>query len=340
MKKILLLFVALLAVTLTNAQLVLGDTFEGSLFKYTVSTLADPAGSPNTVTLSGIATAATIPADLVIPASVTEGGFDYTIKLIGGNVLRYNSTITSLVIEGDPIFGSQAFRGCSSLKTIDLPLVTSIGYGPAEGLENETGLIFWQCAALETINMPKMEKIYTGVFNSCTALTSITFPETVTYISSQNANMFKGCANLTDVIVEYPTFIALEQIHPTNVSIFNDQIVAGNTTLTVPFGTYVDYQAADVWKDFSSISEAAEVLGLDAPEQIALGSYPNPVVDYLHFSSNDVYSVEIYNILGAKVSSQKVLNGVDMSNLNKGIYIVKAKNNEGLNISSIKVIKQ
>lgn len=339
MKKTLPLFIALLSIMLTNAQLVADDTFESGIFKYTVSTAVE-AGSPNTVNLSGIATGASIPEALVIPASVTEGGFDYTIALIGSNIFKNNSTITSLRIEGDPVFGSQAFRNCSMLKTIDLPLATSIGVGAAEGTTNEYGLIFWQCAALETINMPKMEKIYVGAFNSCASLTSITFPKTVTYISNQNANMFKNCTNLTEVIVEFPTLIALEKDVHANVSIFNDQIVAGNATLTVPFGTKSTYEAADVWKDFSSVIEAAEVLRLDAPEQIALSYYPNPVANNLYFSSNDVSSVEIYNILGAKVSSQKVIDGIDLSQLNKGIYFVKAKNNEGLDFKTIKVIKK
>jgi hypothetical protein len=69
-------------------------------------------------------------------------------------------------------------------------------------------------------------------------------------------------------------------------------------------------------------------------------SYPNPVIDYLHFSSKDVYSAEIYNILGTKVSSQKVINGVDMSYLNSGIYFVKAKNVEGIEFETIKIIKE
>ncbi|MDO7172379.1 T9SS type A sorting domain-containing protein [Mariniflexile sp. AS56] len=69
-------------------------------------------------------------------------------------------------------------------------------------------------------------------------------------------------------------------------------------------------------------------------------AYPNPVVDYLNFSSKDVYSVDIYNILGAKVSSQNALNGVDMTKLNKGIYLVKTKNNKGLDLATIKVVKK
>lgn len=338
MKKTLLLFVTLLAVTLTNAQLVLDDTFEQGIFKYKVTTLAEPVGSPNTVSLTGTVDGATIPDALVIPATVTEGGIEYAITLIGNRAF-WKATMTSLVIEGNASLDSQSFRACPNLKTVDLPLVANIGIPPAIEGGSEIGLVFWQCAALETINMPQMENIYVGAFNGCSSLKEITFPSTITYISSANANMFKGCTSLTEVIVEYSTFIALEENVHVNVSIFNDQITAGNATLTVPSGTKSTYEAADVWKDFSSIVEAAP-LSLNSPEKIALGSYPNPVVDYLHFSSNDVYSVEIYNILGARVSSQKVVNDVDMTNLKKGVYIVKAKNDKGLNISSIKVIKQ
>ncbi|MFB9056116.1 leucine-rich repeat domain-containing protein [Mariniflexile ostreae] len=332
MKKTLLLFMTLLTVTLTNAQLAFDETFEQGIFKYKVTTLADPVGSPNTVNLTGTVDGATIPEALVIPASVTEGGIEYAITIIGEKAFFQNTTITSLVVEGATRLAGQAFAKCTALKTVDLPLAFALGFYP------DAGLTFWQCTALESINMPAMESISTGIFNGCSALTSITFPSTVTEISSVNANIFKSCTSLTEVIVEYPTLIALEKGVHANVSIFND--VTANATLTVPFGTKSTYDAADVWKDFSSIIEAAEVLGLDSSEKTALGAYPNPVVDYLHFSSNDVYSVEIYNILGAKVGAQRVLSGVDMSNLNKGVYIVKAKNNEGLDISSIKVIKQ
>jgi len=71
-----------------------------------------------------------------------------------------------------------------------------------------------------------------------------------------------------------------------------------------------------------------------------LNTYPNPVNNRLYFSSNDVDSVEIYNVLGAKVSTQKVMNGVDMSQLNSGIYLVKAKNVEGVEFETLKIIKE
>jgi len=371
MRKTLLLFVTLLTVTLTNAQLALGETFEGALFKYAVTTEQE-AGAPNTVSITGTVDAVTIPDALVIPASVTEGGVDYAITLIANQAFK-DAAITSLVIEGETAIGNQSFwgaknlvsvnaplsktifnqafrscealtdinipnvvsigvqsfRACTSLKSIDLPSATTLGDGVG------AGLTFWQSTALETINMPVMDSISVGAFNSCSSLKSITFPASLTKLDETNYNMFKGCTSLTEVIIEYTTFIPLtKDTDNANVSIFND--VTANATLYVTGAENIaQYQSAPVWQDFSNLT-----LDVDSPEKISLGSYPNPVVDYLHFSSNDVYSVEIYNILGAKVSSQKVVNGVDMSNLNKGVYIVKAKNNEGLNLSSIKVIKK
>lgn len=71
--------------------------------------------------------------------------------------------------------------------------------------------------------------------------------------------------------------------------------------------------------------------------------YPNPInssTNKLKISSTVVKSVEIYNILGAKVFSKKVLNSiVNISALTNGTYIVKSFNADGKNISNSKVIK-
>lgn len=55
--------------------------------------------------------------------------------------------------------------------------------------------------------------------------------------------------------------------------------------------------------------------------------YPNPAKNFINIESNDVVltSVELYNILGAKVVSQKKLinNQLNISGLSKGIYMLK-----------------
>lgn len=73
----------------------------------------------------------------------------------------------------------------------------------------------------------------------------------------------------------------------------------------------------------------------------SLNAFPNPVIDRLTFSSDNITSVEIYNILGSKVASQKVSSkSIDMSSLSKGVYLIKCQNKDGLNIDTIKAIKQ
>jgi hypothetical protein len=371
MKKTLLLFITLLSVTLSNAQLVLGDTFEGTLFKYAVSTAAED-GSPNTVSITGTVDGATIPDAVVIPASVNEGGIDYAVTLIASQSFK-GTAITSVVIEGDTepghqsfmdcaslttvsmplssgaigkeafrncgaltdvnipnilLIGVQSFRLCTSLKHIDLPSATAIGPSSTEGLS------FW-ASGLETINMPVMDSIATGAFNG-TPLKSITFPASLTKLSEHNYNMFRNISTLTEVIVEgsAPLVLTYSEENNPDASIFNTALSTATLKVT-GVENIPAYQAAEVWKDFSSVT-----LGLNTLKELSFSAYPNPTTDYLIFSSKEVYSVDIYNILGAKVSSQKIINNADMTQLNKGIYFIKAKNIDGLDFETIKIIKE
>lgn len=68
-------------------------------------------------------------------------------------------------------------------------------------------------------------------------------------------------------------------------------------------------------------------------------AYPNPVENRLYFSSNEVSNVEVYNLLGAKVLTQKVNNGVDTSSLDKGVYLVNCFNAQGIKMKTVKILK-
>ena len=180
-----------------------------------------------------------------------------------------------------------------------------------------------------------MDSIATGAFNG-TPLKSITFPASLTKLSEHNYNMFRNISTLTEVIVEGSTPLVLTYSEENNpdASIFNT--VLSTATLKVTGEDNIPaYQAAAVWQDFASVT-----LGLDTLKELSFSAYPNPTTDYLNFSSKEVSSVDIYNILGAKVSSQKIINNADMTQLNKGIYFIKAKNIDGLEFKTIKVIKQ
>ena len=60
----------------------------------------------------------------------------------------------------------------------------------------------------------------------------------------------------------------------------------------------------------------------------------------MYFSTNKIASVEVYNLLGSKISSQTVIDGVDMSNLTKGVYLVKCIDAQGVSLATIKAIKE
>jgi hypothetical protein len=69
-------------------------------------------------------------------------------------------------------------------------------------------------------------------------------------------------------------------------------------------------------------------------------TFPNPVKDVLYFSNATISSVEVYNILGAKVLSQKVSSkSINMNKLKSGIYLLKTKDAKGLALKTLKVIK-
>lgn len=70
--------------------------------------------------------------------------------------------------------------------------------------------------------------------------------------------------------------------------------------------------------------------------------YPNPVKgDIIYFSSKSDLNVEIYNVLGKQVLTATINTKkkfINISNLNKGVYLVKLTSNEGVVIK--KMIKQ
>ncbi len=85
--------------------------------------------------------------------------------------------------------GNDAFRGCTSLTSIEIPnSVTSIG-----------GYAFENCSGLTSVTIPNsVTSIGICAFRDCTSLTSVTIPNSVTSIGF---GTFYGCSGLTSVII-------------------------------------------------------------------------------------------------------------------------------------------
>ena len=101
--------------------------------------------------------------------------------------------------------GGSAFRGCTSLTSIEIPdSVTEIGDCAFEG-----------CSSLISIEIPNsVAGIRWRTFSGCTGLTSIKIPDSVTCI---NGGAFNGCTSLT--LIKIPSNVMrigdIEQSGPT-----------------------------------------------------------------------------------------------------------------------------
>ena len=116
-------------------------------------------------------------------------------------------------------------------------------------------------------------------FRLCTSLTSVTIPNTVTYIGSR---AFEGCTALTTVVMGKNCGFYNEQQHTVSTRVFEncpsltsitcwnknpfsflesdgylnfDQTVFNNATLYVPRGSEATYQSLEGWRLFSHIQE-------------------------------------------------------------------------------------
>ena len=100
-----------------------------------------------------------------------------------------SNSITDVVILADGVtsIGDNAFDGCSSLKSINLP----------HGLTSIGEYTFMGCSSLTSINLPDgITSISKVTFSGCTSLKSINLPNELTSIGN---SAFSYCSSLTSI---------------------------------------------------------------------------------------------------------------------------------------------
>jgi hypothetical protein len=91
-----------------------------------------------------------------------------------------------------------------------------------------------------------------------------------------------------------------------------------------------------IWKKINSLVCKTNTLNDNDLESVQI--YPNPVNDILHIQhSQSNFKLKLSDISGKVIIEYKNVNQIDISNLEKGIYLLELEN-EG-NLKSVRVIK-
>ena len=184
--------------------------------------------------------------NIIINNTVTYNGIELKVERIQPYTCYNNKFVKNINIKYIGDVGSHAFYGCSSVETISLDNVTSIGQSAFEECCTESSLngtiilsnvptigndAFYNCSSAQTITLDNVTSIGQYAFGNCKNLTSITLPNSVTSLGS---SAFRDCsameyANIGTGVpaIQYGTFYGCGSMKnisiPANVqSIGND----------------------------------------------------------------------------------------------------------------------
>jgi hypothetical protein len=169
--------------------------------KYTLVT--GEGDAPNTVKVTGYTSE--MPADLTIPATVTDGeGVTYDVTAIGGGAFNNCSRLTSVVFPASlESIGNGAFANCPNLISatlIDGTKLTTIGPDAFSGCTELSSVTLTNAASLTSIG--------SNAFYSCAKLAEVTLTG-ADQLATIGSNAFKGTALKT---VDLSWFTGLKSI--------------------------------------------------------------------------------------------------------------------------------
>lgn len=265
--------------------------------------------------------------DIIIPSTVIIESKTLDVLWIGNDAFKDCHDLTSVTIPyGVVNIQIGAFYNCSALKSIIIPnsvkSIRSSAFFGCTGLTSITipdsvTLLEWyalsNCTALTDVTLGNgITNILPSLFEGCSSLTNVTIPNNVTSIGE---SAFEGCTNLDTLYVCSTTPPSLHKD-----SFTNDHYIY--TIVYVPTGALVEYQIANVWKEFLNIQEL-DVLAVEKvkTDNLKYNITSNGIV----FNVSKKNTVAIYTINGTLVSEINNYTGEEIA-LDKGIYIIRLGN--------------
>ena len=189
---------------------------------------------------------------------------------LGKNAFYGCTSLTSVELpENITSIPDGAFRECTSLTALEIPeTVTEIGRSAFEGSAIQSAEIpasvysigsraYKNCTSLTSVSMPEnLYQISSQTFMGCTSLKSITIPESVSQIGSQA---------FADVDFESVISLATYPPYVENENAFSN-VTYANAYLYVPEEATDNYKTADIWSKFSKqgITTGIEAIETDA----------------------------------------------------------------------------
>ena len=184
---------------------------------------------------------------ITIPASVSIGGTDYSVKAIGASAFKECRNLTSVTFnEGLSFISKEAFWSCFETEFSALPsTIVTIGYDAFNSCNKITKLVIPEgCTTIDA-----------SAFTWCNGLKMIELPSTLAYIGER---AFIGASELSAVISRLARPFAIQD----NVFCKEESWMNGvatttksEATLYVPTGTKTTYESVNGWNMFAEIVE-------------------------------------------------------------------------------------
>jgi endonuclease I len=257
---------------------------------------------------------------------------------LSANSTTINTTTTAPTSSVTELYFSEYLEGSSNNKALEIANAT----GASKSLtgyvikKQSNGAGAWSTGITLSGTISNNGKYV--IVNSL--ISSACYATTTANLSTTSTDMtFNG----NDAIGLFKNGVLIDVIGTFNGGTANfaiDQTLRRKTTATVPKATFNittdwDVLAMDTCTGFGNKMGNASEIKETTLSRNDFNIYPNPSKGNfnINFSdSNEIYSVEIYSLIGQKVFEKENTNStVSVSNLQKGIYLIKvAKGNESI----------